>query len=91
MTMYMSRQMPLIKYRTTKSPTVFIGPSPSLLLKVRIDTAPEMRNMPMEHPRSSQTDCVVPSSYSWKPTKPLIRRQVHRAEVKPFCTAVKYG
>lgn len=91
MTTYTSRQMPLTRYSTTKRPTVLVGPSPAQLLKVKSETAPEMTNMPTEERRISQTDVVVPSSYSWKPTNPLIRRHAHSAEVKPFCAAVKYG
>jgi hypothetical protein len=41
--------------------------------------------------RSSQTDNVVPSSYSWNPTNPLMSKHTHSADVRPFCTAAKYG
>ena len=60
-------------------------------MKVMREIPPHRMNMPMEEPRRSQTDWVVPSSYSWKPTNPLTSRQVQRAEVKPFCAAAKYG
>ncbi len=89
MTTYTSKQIPLIRYSTTNSPRVFVGPKPALFLNVKIDMAPVRINMPIDELRNSQTDCLVPSSYSWKPTKPLINRQVHSAEVNPFCTAAK--
>jgi len=41
--------------------------------------------------RRSQTDKVVPSSYSWNPTKPLMSKHTQSADVRPFCTAAKYG
>jgi hypothetical protein len=91
MTKYTTMHMPLTMYNTTKSPVVFCGPSPAHPLKVRSETAPETKNIPIELSRRSQTDNVVPSSYSWNPTKPLIRRQVHKADIKPFWAETKYG
>lgn len=81
----------LSRYRTTNSPTVFVGPSPAQLLKVARDTKKEMAKAAREHNLSIHSDSGVPSSYNWKPTKPLISRQVTRAEVNPFCSATKYG
>ena len=64
MTTYTSKQIPLIRYRTTNIPKVLVGPKPALFLKVKMDMAPLRTNMPMDEPRNSQTDCLVPSSYS---------------------------
>lgn len=72
-------------------PMGFFELSPAQFLKVKSETAPLTTNMASEQSRSSQTESVVPSSYSWKPTKPLINKQVQSAETRPFCTAAKYG
>jgi hypothetical protein len=45
--------------------------------------------MAREVKRNNQTDKVVPSSYSWKPTKPLMSKLVHRADTRPFWAAAK--
>ena len=70
-------------------PTGLAELKPAQLLKVSSETAPPMMNMAIEQSRSSHTESVVPSSYSWKPTKPLISRQVQRADVSPFWAAAK--
>jgi hypothetical protein len=72
-------------------PMGFFALRPAQFLKVRSETAPLTTNMASEQSRRSQTERVVPSSYSWNPTKPLINRQVQRADTRPFCTAAKYG
>jgi hypothetical protein len=41
--------------------------------------------------RNNQTDSVVPSSYNWNPTKPLTSKHTQSADVRPDCTATKYG
>ena len=64
MAKYIKRNMPLIRYSTTKTPTVLVGLNPAFPLNVKIDTAPEMTNIPIDEPRSNHTDCLVPSSYS---------------------------
>jgi hypothetical protein len=91
LTTYTKRKMAFTMYVTTKMPTGFLGSSPAQLLKVRRFTAPPMMNMASEQRRRSQTESVVPSSYSWKPTKPLISKQVHSADTRPFWAAAKYG
>ena len=80
-----------IKYSTTNKPTVLVGPIPAHSLKVARETKNVIANMTKLTPRSSQTDKVVPSSYNWKPTNPLMSKQAVSADVMPFCTAVKYA
>jgi hypothetical protein len=87
----MKRQMAFTMYVTTKMPTGFSGFMPAQRLNVRSDTAPPMMNMASEERRRSQMERVVPSSYSWKPTKPFMSRHVQSAEASPFCAAAKYG
>lgn len=72
-------------------PMGFLASRPAQFLKVSREMAPPTMNMAREVKRSSQTDRVVPSSYSWKPTKPLINKLVQRAETRPFWAAAKYG
>jgi hypothetical protein len=60
-------------------------------LKVASEIKPVMTNMAKLTVRRSHTDNVVPSSYSWNPTNPLMSKQAHSADVRPFCTAAKYG
>jgi len=55
------------------------------------ETRKVMMKKAREMPRRSQTESAVPSSYSWNPTKPLMRRQTQRADVRPACTAAKYA
>lgn len=74
-----------------KRPIVCVGPRPAHVLNVASETNPVIMNMAKLTLRSSQTDNVVPSSYSWKPTNPLMSKQTQRADVRPFCTAAKYG
>jgi hypothetical protein len=83
--------MPDTIYNTTNSPTVCVGPRPAQLLKVARETRKVIVKKAKETPRNSQIDKVVPSSYNWNPTKPLMSKQTQRADVKPDCTAVKYG
>lgn len=80
-----------MRYNTTKSPVVLVGPSPAQDLKVANETRPVIMNMAKLVIRTSHTDNVVPSSYNWKPTNPLIKRQTQSADVRPFWTAAKYG
>lgn len=86
---YTNSSIPGTRYSTTNSPTVFVGPSPAQLLKVASETRKVMANMAKQALRRSHTESLVPSSYSWKPTKPLISKQAASAEVSPLWTAVK--
>ena len=72
-------------------PTVCVGPSPAHDLKVASEIKPVMRNIAKLTVRRSQTDNVVPSSYSWNPTNPLMSKHTHSADVRPFCAAAKYA
>ena len=72
-------------------PTVCVGPRPAHDLNVASETKPVMINIAKLTVRRSQTDNVVPSSYNWNPTNPLISKHAHSADVRPFCAAVKYG
>lgn len=89
MTMYTARQMAEIRYRTTKRPMVLVGPRPAQLLNVASETRNVMTKKAKEMLRRSQTESVVPSSYSWNPTKPLMSRHTHNADARPACTATK--
>lgn len=91
MTRYTSSCTPFSRYNTTNSPTVLVGPRPAQLLNVAKDTRKEMAKATRHDSLNIHSDSGVPSSYSWKPTKPLIIRQVIRADERPFCTATKYG
>jgi hypothetical protein len=79
------------RYSTTKRPTPFVGPRPDHPLNVPNETKKVTTNIADVTTRRSQTDNVVPSSYNWNPTKPFMSKQAQSAEVKPFCTAMKYG
>lgn len=68
-----------------------MGPRPAHDLNVASETKPVMMNIAKLTVRRSQTDIVVPSSYNWNPTNPLMRRETQRAETRPLCTAAKYG
>jgi hypothetical protein len=51
-------------YVTTKMPMGLLELKPAQFLKVSSETAPLTMNMASEESRSSQTERVVPSSYS---------------------------
>jgi len=79
------------RYNMMNIPIVFVGPRPAQVLNVASDTSPVMRKKAKLIDRRSQTDRVVPSSYSWKPTNPLMSKQTQSADESPFCIAAKYG
>ena len=68
---------------------VLVGLSPPHDLNVRRETRKEIANIAVDVSRRSQTDSAVPSSYSWKPTNPVMSKQVHNADASPFWTATK--
>jgi len=78
-------------YNTTNKPTVWVGPKPAQSLKVARETKPLIMKNAKEIVRRSHTDNFVPSSYNWNPTKPLMSKQTHSADVRPDWTATKYG
>jgi hypothetical protein len=78
-------------YNTTNKPTVWVGPRPAQSLNVAREMKPLIMKKARDILRMSHTDNVVPSSYSWNPTKPLMSKQTHRADARPDCTATKYG
>jgi hypothetical protein len=88
---YTNISIPETRYSTTNRPIVCVGPRPAHDLKVANETKPVMTNIAKLIVRRSQTDNVVPSSYSWNPTNPLMSKHTQSADVRPFCTAAKYG
>lgn len=84
MAKYTTMEMAFKRYNTTNKPVVFWGPIEPHDLKVASDITNERANIAAEGTRINHTERAVPSSYSWNPTNPLTRRQVHSADIKPF-------